>query len=42
MFDIKKFDVFFCYNSQDKFVVEKIVEEFKIRGIKFWLDKWEF
>ncbi len=35
------FDVFFCYNHQDKRAVEQIGERLKRHGILPWLDEWE-
>lgn len=35
------FDVFLCYNSEDKKAVKCIGEQLKKRGLKPWLDEWE-
>jgi WD40 repeat protein len=39
--DTQAFDVFFCYNHQDKPVVKHIGEQLKRHGILPWLDEWE-
>ena len=36
-----KFDVFLCYNSQDRQAVKEIGLQLKDRDIKPWLDEWE-
>jgi hypothetical protein len=36
-----QFDVFLCYNAEDKREVKKIAEQLKQEGIKPWLDVWE-
>ena len=35
------FDVFLCYNSEDKLAVKEIGERLRERGILPWLDEWE-
>lgn len=35
------FDVFLCYNSQDRDAVVQIAETLKERGLRPWLDVWE-
>jgi TIR domain len=35
------FDVFLCYNGQDKLAVKQIGEQLKLQGILPWLDEWE-
>ncbi|MBF0551597.1 MAG: TIR domain-containing protein [Deltaproteobacteria bacterium] len=35
------FDVFLCYNSQDKPVVRTLAESLQKRGLNVWLDEWE-
>ena len=37
-----EYDVFLCHNSQDKPTVKAIGEHLKERGIRPWLDEWEF
>jgi WD40 repeat protein len=39
--DTQTFDVFLCYNKQDKAVVKRIGEQLKRHGILPWLDEWE-
>lgn len=39
--DTQAFDVFFCYNHQDKPAVKQIAEQLKRYGILPWLDEWE-
>lgn len=39
--DSQAFDVFFCYNHQDKLVVREIGQKLKRHGILPWLDEWE-
>lgn len=39
--DAQAFDVFFCYNHQDKRAVEQIGEQLQRYGILPWLDEWE-
>lgn len=36
-----KFDVFLCYNNQDREAVKAIGSQLKAHGIKPWLDVWE-
>lgn len=36
-----EFDVFLCYNSEDKTAVKEIAEHLKQQGILPWLDEWE-
>lgn len=36
-----EFDVFLCYNSQDKPAVKHIAERLRDNGIRPWLDEWE-
>jgi predicted phosphodiesterase len=35
------FDVFLCYNSEDRSAVKRIGESLKKRGILPWMDEWE-
>ncbi len=35
------FDVFLCYNGEDRLAVKKVGERLKERGILPWLDEWE-
>ncbi|MEE8525801.1 MAG: toll/interleukin-1 receptor domain-containing protein, partial [Thermoanaerobaculia bacterium] len=35
------FDVFLCYNRQDKKTVTAIGRRLKARGLRPWLDEWE-
>lgn len=35
------FDVFLCYNSEDKFVIKDLGNRLKEKGILPWLDEWE-
>lgn len=35
------YDVFLCYNSEDKESVRKVAEKLKRRGIRPWFDEWE-
>jgi hypothetical protein len=37
----KKFDVFLCYNSEDKAAVKKIAQQLKARSVVPWFDEWE-
>lgn len=37
-----QYDVFFCHNSKEKEQVEKIREQLKQKGIRAWLDKYDF
>jgi TIR domain len=37
----RTFDVFLCYNSEDKLVVKSIGKKLQERGIRPWLDEWE-
>jgi hypothetical protein len=39
--DIPMYDVFLCYNSQDKAEVLRIAEDLDNRGIRVWLDEWD-
>ncbi len=39
--DVNGFDVFLCYNAQDKRIVKQIGEQLKSQGILPWLDDWE-
>jgi hypothetical protein len=39
--DTQAFDVFLCYNDQDKPVVKRIGEQLKQHGILPWLREWE-
>ncbi len=39
--DTQAFDVFLCYNNQDKLAVKRIGEQLKRHGILPWLDEWE-
>ena len=39
--DAQAFDVFLCYNGQDKPAVKLIAEQLKQHGILPWLDEWE-
>ena len=35
------YDVFLCYNSQDKPAIKAIAEQLEQHGIRPWLDEWE-
>jgi hypothetical protein len=37
----RDFDVFLCYNREDKPIVKQIGEQLKDQGILPWLDEWE-
>jgi hypothetical protein len=37
----KIYDVFLCYNSNDKAAVIELAEALKRRGIRVWVDAWE-
>jgi hypothetical protein len=39
--DAQAFDVFLCYNRQDKLVVRGIAEQLKLHGVLPWFDEWE-
>ena len=39
--ETKDFDVFLCYNSEDRAMVEKIGQQLKEHGILPWIDEWE-
>jgi len=36
-----KYDVFICYNSRDKSVVNEIVKKLGDQGISCWMDRFE-
>lgn len=38
---IGEFDVFMCYNSTDRLVVEGLARQLRERGLRPWLDVWE-
>ena len=38
----KEFDVFLCHNSEDKPAVKAIGEKLRKKGIRPWLDEWQF
>jgi hypothetical protein len=39
--EIERFDVFLCYNSDDKSAVRWVAERLRERGIRAWLDEAE-
>ena len=39
--EVEDFDVFLCYNSEDRARVKKIAENLKEHGILPWFDEWE-